>query len=111
MKRADTPRHDHRSRASGEEARWHYTYGAILAALKESVPAERELNTALAGATRNWVRGRIHKELGKLAYTGGNRMRALEELALAEQLCRQDHDAACADEAKSLARNAKRKSA
>jgi tetratricopeptide (TPR) repeat protein len=103
--------HDHRPRAPGEEARWHYTYGAILAALKESVPAERELNTALAGATRDWVRGRIHKELGKLAYTGGNRVRALEELALAEQLCRQDHDAACADEASALAKSAKRKSA
>ena len=100
---------DDRPRAPGEEARWHYTYGAILASLKESAPAERELNTALAGATRDWVRGRIHKELGKLADTAGNRTRALEELALAERLCRQDHDAACADEAKTLAKSVKRK--
>jgi tetratricopeptide (TPR) repeat protein len=102
--------HDDRPRAPGEEARWHYTYGAVLAALKESAPAERELNTALARATRDWVRGRIHKELGKLADSAGNRTRALEELALAERFCRQDHDTACADEAKALAKGVKRKS-
>ena len=100
---------DKRPRAPGEEARWHYTYGAILAALNEHAAAERELDSALAGATRDWVRGRIHKELGKLADTAGNRTRALDELALAERLCRQDHDAACADEAKTLAKSVRRK--
>jgi tetratricopeptide (TPR) repeat protein len=100
---------DERPRAPGEDARWHYTYGAILAALKDHVRAEHELNTALTGATRDWLRGRIRKELGKLADGAGNRARALDELALAERLCRQDHDNTCADEARSFARDVKRK--
>jgi hypothetical protein len=67
------------------------------------------LNTALTGATRDWLRGRIRKELGTLADAAGNRARALDELALAERLCRQDHDSTCADDAKTLARNVRRK--
>ena len=59
--------HDPRPKAPGEEARWRYTYGAALVALKDSQPAERELQAALNGATRDWLRGRIHRELGKLA--------------------------------------------
>jgi hypothetical protein len=100
---------DERPRAPGEDARWHYTYGAILTALNDHARAERELNTALTGATRDWLRGRIRKELGTLADAAGNRARALDELALAERLCRQDHDSTCADDAKTLARNVRRK--
>ena len=61
-------------------------------------PAERELRAALAGATRDWLRGRVHKELGKLADLAGDRPRALDEYRLADRLCRQDHDADCSDE-------------
>jgi tetratricopeptide (TPR) repeat protein len=99
--------HDDRPRAAGEEARWRFTHGSILAALKENGPAEKELNAALIGATRDWVRGRIHKELGKIADSTGNSTRAIEKFTLAERLCRQDHDAACADEAKRLSKNVK----
>ena len=54
------------------------------------------------GATRDWVRGRAHKELGKLADLAGDRPRALEEYRLADRLCRQDHDSECSDEVKRL---------
>jgi hypothetical protein len=64
--------------------------------------AEPELRTALAGATRDWVRGRAHKELGKLADLSGNRPRAHEEYRLADRLCRQDRDSECSDEVKRL---------
>jgi tetratricopeptide (TPR) repeat protein len=41
---------DPRPKAAGEEARWHYTYGSALVALKDVVPAERELRAALVGS-------------------------------------------------------------
>jgi tetratricopeptide (TPR) repeat protein len=93
---------DARPRAAGEEARWRYAYGASLVALKESAAAERELRAALAGTTRDWVRGRVHRELGKLADLSGDRPRALDEYRLADRLCRADHDGDCADEVKTL---------
>ena len=86
----------------GEEARWRYAHGAALVALKDAPAAERELRAALAGATRDWVRGRVHKELGKLADLSGDRPRALDEYRLADRLCRQDHDSDCSDEVKRL---------
>jgi tetratricopeptide (TPR) repeat protein len=93
---------DDRPRAPGEDARWRYTYGATLVALKDVAPAARELRAALDGAVRDWLRGRIHKELGKLADLAGDRARAREEYQLADRLCRQDRDAACSDELRSL---------
>ena len=93
---------DERPRAVGEEARWRYAYGATLVALKDVTAAEPELRAALADAARDWVRGRAHKELGKIADHSGNRSRALEEYRLADRLCRQDHDSQCSDEMKGL---------
>lgn len=93
---------DPRPRAPGEEGRWRYTYGSALVALKEVQPAERELRVALAGARRNWIRGRVREELGKLADLAGDRPRALDEYHQASRLCREDKDSACADEVKQL---------
>lgn len=93
---------DTRPRARGEDARWRYTYGATLVALKDDAPAERELRAALDGAARDWVRGRVHKELGKLADLAADRSRALAAYRLADRLCRQDHDSICSDEVKTL---------
>jgi tetratricopeptide (TPR) repeat protein len=94
--------HDPRPRAFGEEARWRYAHGAALAGLKEDAAAERELRAALGGATRDWVRGRAHKELGKLADRAGDHGRALEEYLEADRLCRADHDTDCSDEVRTL---------
>lgn len=93
---------DRRPRAYGEQARWQYAYGAALVAMHEVAPAERELRAALTGATRDWVRGRAHKELGKLADLAGDRPRALAEYRLAERLCKGDNDGECAAEVKTL---------
>ena len=95
---------DPRPRAFGEDARWRYAYGSALVALKDVRPAERELRAALAGTSRDWVRGRIHKELGKLAETSGDRARALEEYRVADRFCGQDHDSDCSEEVKTLMR-------
>lgn len=99
---------DPRPKALGEEARWRYTYGAALVALKDVQPAERELRSALTGITRDWLRGRIHKELGKLADLAGDRPRARDEYLAAQRFCRQDKDSACIDEAKTLLKTAYR---
>ena len=99
---------DRRPRAPGEEARWRYTYGSALVALKDVQPAERELRAALAGATRDWLRGRVHRELGKVADLAGNRPRALDEYRQADRFCRHDDDQACQDEVAALLKTAYR---
>jgi tetratricopeptide (TPR) repeat protein len=99
---------DPRKKATGEEARWRYAYGAALVALKDVVPADRELRAALAGASRDWVRGRTRKELGKLADLAGNRQRALEEYHEAHRLCQADRDSDCSAESRTLIKDAYR---
>jgi tetratricopeptide (TPR) repeat protein len=96
---------DSRPRARGEEARWRFAYGSALARLQEMQPAERELRAAVAGATRDWVRGRAHKELGTVAALSGQPAIAREEYRLADELCRADHDSDCAMEVKTLVRH------
>ncbi len=63
---------DPRPRAFGEVARWRYTYGAALVALKESTPPIAS-SRGLEDSSRAWVGGRIRMELGKLADLAGNR--------------------------------------
>jgi hypothetical protein len=99
---------DGRPRAFGESARWQLTYGATLTALREAVLAEQALRRAIAEATRDWVRGRAHAELGKLADLSGAREQAAEHYRTAERLCRTDHDALCATEARALLKKGSR---
>jgi tetratricopeptide (TPR) repeat protein len=93
---------DRRPRAFGEEARWHYYLGASLVGLRRTEAAERELRQTLSGEAADWIRGRAHKELGKIADLTGNRSGALAEYRLAKQICRDQHDQVCADEARGL---------
>jgi tetratricopeptide (TPR) repeat protein len=93
---------DRRPRAPGEEARWRYAYGAALVATGAPGAADRELRAALDLATRDWVRGRIHTELGKLADLAGNRAHALALYRQADRLCRGDDDEMGARAARAL---------
>jgi tetratricopeptide (TPR) repeat protein len=93
---------DSRPRAFGEEARWRLSYGTALAALRDAEHARRELGAVLAMPATDWVRGRAHKELGKLAAASGDRARAAEEYRLAIRLCRAADDTVCSDEVKQL---------
>jgi hypothetical protein len=70
--------------------------------LNRRVAAEAELRTALAFATRDWVRGRVRNELGKLADLAGDRPQALEHYRLADGLCRHDRDDDCSNDVKKL---------
>jgi tetratricopeptide (TPR) repeat protein len=93
---------DPRPHARGEESRWRYAYGATLIALHDASAAERELHAALGLATRDWVRGRVHKELGRVADLRGDRPSALAEYELADRFCGQDDDSDCEHEVKRL---------
>jgi tetratricopeptide (TPR) repeat protein len=95
---------DARPRAAGEEARWRYGLGAALVALRETDKAEQELRLAADQATREWVRGRAHAELGKLADLAGNRPAAIECYRVAKQLCDRDGDTECSKQAGGLSK-------
>lgn len=94
---------DPRPRAFGEEARWRLYYGMALLTLDRN-QAAHELRAALAADAPDWVRGRTHKELGKIADLEGHRAEALEEYRVAARLCRAGNDRPCADETNRLVR-------
>jgi tetratricopeptide (TPR) repeat protein len=93
---------DSRPHAFGEMARWRYYYGATLVALKDAERAGPELQSALSEPGRDWVKGRIHVELGKLADLAGQRTQAIDEYRAAVRLCSGDHDDACERDAREL---------
>ena len=97
---------DPRRRAFGEEARWKYVHGATLVGVRRAADAERELRAALDLPSHDWVRGRVHEELGKLADLAGDRPRALTEYRLADRLCAQDDDGDCTGEVEALMKRA-----
>jgi tetratricopeptide (TPR) repeat protein len=90
---------DPRPRAFGEEARWRYCHGAALVGLHQIDLAERELGAVLALEGSAALRGRAHNELGKLADLAGDRRRAIAEYRVAIQVCTEQHDTTCANEA------------
>jgi tetratricopeptide (TPR) repeat protein len=93
---------DSRPRAFGELARWGYYHGAALVALREVDAARRALDQALKDPSRDWVQGRIHTELGKLADLAGDRARAIAEYREAVRLCDGGEDDGCVKNAKAL---------
>jgi len=93
---------DPRPRAFGEDARWRYSHGAALVGLHETELADRELRAVLSGEGPDWLRGRAHKELGKLADLAGDRTRARAAYQLAIRICREQHDSICSNEAAAL---------
>jgi tetratricopeptide (TPR) repeat protein len=93
---------DRRPRAFGEAARWHYYLGAALVGLRQADAAGAALRAVLSTEGPEWLRGRAHKELGKLGDLAGDRARAVAEYRLASSLCRTHHDSACSEETQAL---------
>jgi predicted Zn-dependent protease len=56
----------------------------------------------LAADAQDWVRGRAHIELGRLADLAGERTRAVDEYRVAARLCGADRDSACVTNASTL---------
>jgi tetratricopeptide (TPR) repeat protein len=93
---------DRRPRARGEEPLWRHKRGTALARLGRAAEAATELRAALTGEGRDWVRGRSHLELGRLALARGDRAAAQADFERAAALCAKDRDDAFAEEARKL---------
>ena len=91
----------------GESALWHYKRGAARIALRHVDAARADLQLAVAPGTLDWISGRAHAELAKLALSSGDRTSALAAAGRAETLCRQGSDPDCQETARSLMRSAR----
>jgi tetratricopeptide (TPR) repeat protein len=96
---------DRRPRAFGEEALWRHKRGVARARLRMVDEARTDLEAALKGAAREWVRGRSHLELGRLADLRGDRAAARAAYQQAIALCQGDADPTCANDAQRLMKN------
>jgi tetratricopeptide (TPR) repeat protein len=83
---------DTRQKGFGEAAMWYAKRGTVYASLGDGARAEADLRKAQAAEGRDWVHGRCHLELGKLADLSGNRTAAIAEYRLAAALCGKDRD-------------------
>ena len=95
-----------RPRIPGEEALWKYKRGAARAGLGQTEAARDDLNAATAPGAQEWVRGRAHTELARLAIRGGDAAGARDFAGQAESLCQQGNDPPCVADARSLMRSA-----
>jgi tetratricopeptide (TPR) repeat protein len=95
---------DRRERMFGEDALWHYKRGLARVRLGRAAEARADLQVALERDARDWVRGRAHAELGRLALASGNREQARQEYRLAIELATRGNDPAGRDEASALLR-------
>jgi tetratricopeptide (TPR) repeat protein len=93
---------DARPRVPGEEALWLYKRGLARLNLNRLPAAAADLNAAMAAKPTNWVRGRIHVELGKLADLAGKRTDATSNYRIARTTCEANADTVCAGEAARL---------
>ena len=93
---------DTRPRMFGEDALWYYKRGTARAVLGRPADAQQDLAKALALEGRNWVHGRTHLELGKLALKSGNRPAAREHFEATVKLCTADNDPVAVEEARQL---------
>jgi tetratricopeptide (TPR) repeat protein len=93
---------DARPRAFGEDALWNHKRGIALARLGRQDAAERHLRAALEGETRDWVRGRSHLELGRLALARGDAEGARAAFERAASLSEKDNDTPRAREARRM---------
>jgi tetratricopeptide (TPR) repeat protein len=90
---------DVRPKVPGERALWLYKRG--LARLNSNRPgdARRDLEQALASQPVEWVRGRIHLEMGKVADLAGRRSEALSAYQVAKGVAESVNDPSSAAEA------------
>jgi len=100
---------DPRPRAFGEEARWRWAYGAALVLSGPIDAADRELRQVLVLEAPAWLRGRAHRELGKVEDLRGHRAAAAEHYLQAVRIAKAEHDPGSADEAAALLKAAYRR--
>ena len=95
---------DPRPRAFGEEAMWYYKRGLARLSLRRLDQARADLDRALQHPMRDWVRGRVRLEQGKLADLEGRRDVAKAAYVEAARLATVGNDAEIRREAERLQR-------
>jgi tetratricopeptide (TPR) repeat protein len=92
---------DARPRIPGERAFWLYKRGVARLAMNHLADALVDLRSALNSDQHpiDWVRGRTHLELGKIADLSADRPGALAEYRQAQTICGASSDAPCAADA------------
>jgi tetratricopeptide (TPR) repeat protein len=95
---------DKRERMFGEDALWHYKRGVARARQNRSEPAREDFQVVVTREARDWVRGRAHAELGRLAERSGDREQARREYRLAIELAGRGNDPIGRAEAEQLLR-------
>jgi tetratricopeptide (TPR) repeat protein len=95
---------DTRERMFGEDALWHYKRG-VARARQGRPDANADLRVPLDREARDWVRGRAHAELGRLALKSGNREQAREHYRQAIELATRGNDPTGTSEAEALLRS------
>lgn len=93
---------DPRPRFPGEEAFWHYKRAIGRTQLGHLADAGADLAEALAANPLDWVRGRIHLQMGRVADLNGRRPAAVAEYRQARTICEAQNDPICANEAERL---------
>ena len=84
----------------GELARWRYNYGVSLARLQQADAAAQQFRAALQATGLEWVHGRAHLVLGKLAARSGDAAAATSEFRAAFQICKAAEDEICVAESR-----------
>ncbi|HMC75986.1 MAG TPA: hypothetical protein VKH34_02595, partial [Vicinamibacterales bacterium] len=87
---------------AGEHALWLLKRGTARAALGRATDALTDLSSALAAAPRDWVRGRTHFELARLALARREAAEAARQLQLAIEFGEKGGDADAVKAAQSL---------
>lgn len=103
----ETLARDTRARVPGEEALWRYKRGAARARLKDAERARADLAFAAGADAPEWIRGRAHAELARLALAARDPGAARAQAGHALHLCRQGNDPRCVEDASALMRNAR----
>ena len=90
---------DTRTKFPGERAFWLYKLGSARLALNHLPAARADLEAALQNQPIDWIRGRIHLELGKIADLTNRRDDAVAAYRIAQTTCASRNDPVCAEEA------------
>jgi hypothetical protein len=93
---------DPRPKIPGEYALWLYKRGLARLILNHPADALVDLRGVFDQHPADWVRGRAHLELGKIADLAADRPRALTEYGQAKSICEASNDPLCAGEAARL---------
>jgi len=90
---------DPRPKIPGERALWTYKRGLARLLMNRQADAFVDFGSVLEQHPVDWVRGRTHLELGKLADLAANRPGALAQYKQAKALCEASNDPICAADA------------